>query len=575
MCVKNIFVNGMMGIKGLRKIWAIFLLMLCLFDFGKFYALGFEDYMSGNLNQRIKIVNLEKNTMGLNGLKINNIEKCEGFCIYEVSNVKDVEVEFNHISGITWYKNKGKYCLGFSGDIEKAKHNCVKYLPNNEKFGKFQNSLYIEVESGKWCQVYWDGENLSFNEIPNNEIDEFKKFIKDLEDYGVNIYYSSYEDKEFKRVKSDIEITQNDDDSTYNVILSVKDGLIPKEAKYIKVAVNELPYVLNGEEKIELDRTSTLVKVVINSSSDESSDKEEFEEELEKETAKESKTNFEQSTKVRSRTKRKVLGNSLSNSVELEENEIAEAGTESVKEVKKRVRTLGESVTSLRDLKKYKNENEFLHEKIRKLKRKYDALDDRFKEYRRRRSRYFNDDEDKTKKLKSGRKYENSKKDVVDDSDADLKRKIKSKNVKNYRRNIDDEINDEDFNTSISNEFINSNDDKQWEEANKKKAKRGTKKRSKSKHNAVDDEDDFKIFNIEENNYNEDLTNKDDLTLVKNSIDVSNVQERQNEEDTYSQNQQEKTEKTISTVYLSSLFLALSTIFTYDKFGWLRRLIKF
>lgn len=575
MCMKNIFVNGMMGIKGLRKIWAIFLLILCLFDFGKFYALGFEDDMSVDLKERIEVVNLEKNTMGLNGFKIKDIEECEGFCIYEVSNVKDVEVEFNHISGITWYKNEGKYCLGFSGDIEKAKNNRVKYLPNNEKFGKFQNSLYIEVESGKWCQVYLDEENLFFDEINEDEIDGFKKFIKDMEDYGVNIYYSSYKDKEFIKVKSDIEITKNDDDSTYNVILSVKDGLIPKEAKYIKVAVNELPYIWNDEEKIELDRASTLMKVVINSYSDECSDEEEFDEEIEKETAKASKPDFKKSTKVKTRTNREVLGSSLSYSVKLEENEIVEVGTESVKEVKKRVRTLGESVTSLRDLKKYKNENEFLHEKIRKLKRKYDALDDRFKEYRRRRSRYFNDDEDKTKKLKAEKNYKNSGKEVVDDSDSDLKRKIKSKNVKNYRRSFDDELNDEDFTTSISNEFINSNNDKQWEEVHKKKVKRDTKKRRKSKHNAVDDEDDFKIFNVEENNYNEDLTNKDDLTLVNNSSAVSNVQETQNQEDTYSQNQQEKTEKTISTVYLSSLFLALSTIFTYDKFGWLRRLIKF
>ena len=64
--------------------------------------------------------------------------------------------------------------------------------------------------------------------------------------------------------------------------------------------------------------------------------------------------------------------------------------------------------------------------------------------------------------------------------------------------------------------------------------------------------------------------------MVNKSSDVSDIRETQNDEDdTYNQNQQEKTEKTISKVYLSSLFLALSTIFTYDKFGWLKRMIKF
>ena len=433
-----------------------------------------------------------------------------------------------------------------------------------------------------------DGDNLSFNEIPKNKIDEFRSFIKDLEDYGVNIYYSTAEGKnaegkKFIKVNSDVEIKKNDVDGTYDIILSVRDGEIPKEAKYIKVAVNELPYVWNGDETIELNRTSTLVKVVINSYSDELSDEEkEVEEESKEETVQEIKPDLAKSIKVNTRTNQKILGNSLKNNVTEKENDTVRTGTKAVKEIKQKVRILGESVDSvdsIRDLKKYKNENEILQEKIRKLKQKYDNLDDRFKKYKRRRSHLFYDDEDKAKKIKSDKKYKNNEKEVVDDSDADLKRRIKSKNAKddNYKVNLDHEVNDEDFNDSTSDECINfNNDDKQWKKLNQKKARRNTTKKHKNRHNIVDDEDDFKIFNAEENNYNEDLTNKDDLTLVNKSSDVSDIRETQNdEEDTYNQNQQEKTEKTISKVYLSSLFLALSTIFTYDKFGWLKRMIKF
>ena len=177
MCVKNILVNGMMGIKGLRKISVIFLFVLCLIDFGKFYAFGFEDNMSDDLQKKVEIFNLEK-TMSGNSYQLENIEKCEGFFIYEVSNVRDVEVEFTNMSGITWCQKEKKYVFGLSGE-DTTKDSRIKYLPQNGKFGKFQNNLYINVASDTWCQIYCDGEDLSFNKMSKNEINEFKKRTSD------------------------------------------------------------------------------------------------------------------------------------------------------------------------------------------------------------------------------------------------------------------------------------------------------------------------------------------------------------------------------------------------------------
>lgn len=533
--------------KAMKKIIVALVAIVIVIDFNficvKAKNVFKADITSIDNNTKVSYNNIEiNNEYNKPSFVVDDISKGFGECIYNKTNVAAVKVNFYHrLSTIAYKVNNGaesEWCLGISGENNnKSSFLKVKYLPQTCSVDGLRDGVYINCSS-TWQRYMVKSSDGDFAFIPlgKKERDELQKYKDDMVDYGVNIYASS-DGKQFKKLDTELKVEKilpNIDDEEFqngtNIFLEkLYTKKVPEGTKYIKVQINEVANFFkdNGDSE-ESDHMAFVssIKFTLNDDSDE--------EEL-----------LNGNEKTNSDVPKTLLGDS---------KKIVATDSESKAVDKLRTQrkiSLGSSFGS------YNNDSTKFENTYRKRNPYYN---------KKKKIVYIDDDGNVVEEVT---KYRDSK-------------KRKRNNSNTVRKNKEDNLKDDGLIDSLAYDELDTNFDDEltnFETPTKNKCKKvsrsgkTTKKKRKEKgkdseksSNIDGDIVDAKILEATEGTKLSSVkgTEKDQNNMPK---ELSNKDEKQEEED-----EQAKTEKTVSALYLSGLSLTLGSVFIYDKLGWLKNL---
>ena len=487
-------------------------------------------------------------------ITVKDISKGTGCCFYKDIDVDKINVKFYHKLSTVAYKEKiGNDTEYFLGCNEGNDYYPVKYLPNDEKYGDLKDGLYIKNDNKSWRKCSYEDEKYIFKKLDDTLTEKLKSYKTDLLDYGLNIYVSKDGDN-FKKLKPAKVLirkeTQSIDDSDNSFSAGTDIYLeemefknIPNNTKYIKIKLNEASSLIDSSEPL-----MSIYEIKFNLRNIKMGISEEDVEEKNKKTRKIGISN------------ENILDeddNIFGNSEETEQVVYKFRTKKSKSAPKKRIirvdengNILGSSRNNVRKsndesiIYKYKRP---INKKISK-KVKYIDPEKNNKIDKNKWSSYSNKD-------RSNNKYDGKIQKNNDQSRA----KSKSDFVNNITDDDQYDKNFKEYNNGVS--FNNKNLNK-----NKKRNQRSKRNIEKNIDKDLIISDDIKINN-DPDNLIEFITERDNL--------VSQDSQYEDQDEIYKEEKQIKTEKTVSKIYLSGLFVTLGSILTYDKIGLIRKFLKF
>ena len=576
-----------------------------------------------------------KNIKILNNKILVEDLKNPGEIIYKISDddknniqkIESIKIKFSHKLSTVAYKDdkENKYVLGISQG--EAKHQ-VKYLPNREEYGGFRDGLFIKI-SNDWYQCKLENGEYVFNKLEEEAVKEFNKYKKYLKDYGVNILVSE-NGEEFKKLKTGISVTKKTSELSGDLEMlgatdsyietltanGISNNGISKNVKYIKIELNEKfefkdveenhTELLGEEAPISMMEVSDIDFDILKSepkdeenNEDEKNIKKQSREEEENLRAEIRKAELQRRLDRLNEERR--LGESRvvrTNAIKLgsSQNYVSSNRANLPKQVNKYYKLDEEKEKKyekeIRDLRRrFNNGKNYYKDKYKYNKyNKYGYENDISKELK----KYFSSDKNK----KDNYRYYSSDKNKKDNykyysSDKkDLDEYLDSNSVSDdYDDNFDVDNNDSEFDKfrSRSSKFelgdeikedIEEDVDKDIQDSYTDKGEKRSKYKKinfdENKKDIIEFDSDSDSDGNEQDDYIDDSLTDDEFleNLDKNQSTQAWSENLDNSiEDV--EEKQVRAEKTVSKVYLSGLFMTLTSILAYDKVGFLRKFLKF
>lgn len=533
----------------MKKIIVVLVVIVVVID-ASFICVNAKNVFKADVTSTVGDSQVKYNNIAINNeftgksaFVVDDISKGFGECIYNKTNVIEVKVKFYHKLSTTAYKVKNgkqkEYCLGLSENYAEDNFCRVKYLPQGSNVDGLNDSMYIKHKK-LWQKCIFQNDRFKFIPLEDELNNELEKYRDKIIDYGVNIYASN-DGEQFKRLDTELKIEKISPD----VMDAVSCGtdyfyerlyakVVPKDVRYIKIQINEVAEFLTDDgESIEGESMAFVssIKFTLNTDDDN-------EDEVDK-----------NSKKISNVTQEKAIG-------DVEEEVIYK-----LRKPRKKV--------------VYIDSEDEIIPKIKVPRRPFVGAS------------VYNEDSVEEKKVYRRKKPYKKKKKVfyIDEDDnvgevanVNEVKKRKHKNVGKIKENNleenDNFINDLQYSNVVdvqpntSNIVIPTKNKLKKLHNSNKKLKKKFKRKSAKKFNYLDsDIMEAQMLEAAAENIRLDDVENDGVGQSGTSEILINEAEQQIEED-----RQAKVERTISKIYLSGLLLALGSVFTYDKLGFLKRL---